>query len=1242
MGSEPRRAPVLAAAFLAGAQGLLAQGLLLREELLLFGGNEVAVGAFLGLWLVGVAVGALAARRADPRSAAAALVAQPLLLLLCAASARTARALSGVPAYEPFPLAGLLLWSLPIALPVPAATGATLPALTGAGRRAGLSVTAVYVSEALGSFAGGVGLTLLLAAGCDPGAILLGSVGAGAAAAALVVGRRLRFALACAALAAAAGAPTVGPSLGAALRARQVEAALPGSQYRDGADTATGFVALASLRGQEALLGDGAVLAAFPDPERVGRAAGALAALSGAPRRLLVTGGEAVDLLPGLLGLRAVEQVVWLVADPGFARFAARHVPGLSDPRLRVVVDDPARVGKGALAGADFDAVWVLAGPPARRADDRFLALEGLRSLAGLLSEEGVLLVSARSAENYVGPRLRAAVGAVAAAVAAVLPSVRLLPGEDGLLLASASSERLRREPEDLARLYRALGPDPVRLAEEDFRALLDPRRVEEADRLLGTLLADSRVVPSTAERPAALFHSLVLRAERESPDLAEALEGLRDRRALLAVPLGVLLLLGIAGVARRAEGARGAQTVAAAVLGAAGAAGMALDLVLLHVYQGRFGTLYLEAGWLFGIWMAGFAAGGLGMRRLCSEGRARALGAAVFLLSAAGAAVLAVLGAAAVAGRAAGALGFLAAGGLTGAVLPVAEAVLARGGVKGASAGSTVGAADHLGGAAAALLLGVAVIPVAGVRGAAVIAAALALFGAGVLGLSGFASRRGRGARAPPGGGAAFAMAAAVCAAVAGNWAGQVAGEGGLVRVPAETLGAAGLPEPWEEAAEPVVHYRSRSPEGGVAVASRSVGRFSGYGGSINLLVVAAPDGTVRRVSLLEHRETPAYVEGIGAFLDSFRGRSLAAPFALRVGRNAAPPGQTVDALTGATVTSRAVVDALEATGKALSAPVFGRPYAAAARVPGAPDPRTLYLVAGLSLAAPVLLWGGRRARRAWFAAHAAVGGLWLGVQFSSVQVLTLLRLEVPAWGWTGLLAVAAIASAALWGPVYCGYLCPAGALQELLSWAGGLVGAVRPVSAALVRALALARHALLAAVVVGALGLGLPGAEDLDPIRALWASGRHQASWLILGLAALGCLLSARFACRGLCPAGAFLGLANRFAPLRARLPGKRYSACDLGVRAEGDTSCVQCYRCRDEAAGLPASRGHSAAAGWVLAGVLAAAVWAAILPAGAGGGPSDLVRVEAVDRDLLRRKIEAGTLSDRPALYWRRPAP
>lgn len=94
-----------------------------------------------------------------------------------------------------------------------------------------------------------------------------------------------------------------------------------------------------------------------------------------------------------------------------------------------------------------------------------------------------------------------------------------------------------------------------------------------------------------------------------------------------------------------------------------------------------------------------------------------------------------------------------------------------------------------------------------------------------------------------------------------------------------------------------------------GVAVESVS---HNGFGGDIRMLVCFAPDGTVGGFRVLGHSETP----GLGAKMEEwFNGeprRSAIVGYAgvgqLKVGAD----GGTVDAITGATITSRAFVEAV------------------------------------------------------------------------------------------------------------------------------------------------------------------------------------------------------------------------------------------------------------------------------------------------------------------------------------------
>ena len=82
------------------------------------------------------------------------------------------------------------------------------------------------------------------------------------------------------------------------------------------------------------------------------------------------------------------------------------------------------------------------------------------------------------------------------------------------------------------------------------------------------------------------------------------------------------------------------------------------------------------------------------------------------------------------------------------------------------------------------------------------------------------------------------------------------------------------------------------------------------GFGGHIEIMAGFLPDGTIYNVSVLSHKETP----GLGTkmnepkFSEQFKGKNPA-DFTLKVKKD----GGEVDAITAATISSRAYCDALQ-----------------------------------------------------------------------------------------------------------------------------------------------------------------------------------------------------------------------------------------------------------------------------------------------------------------------------------------
>jgi electron transport complex protein RnfG len=104
-------------------------------------------------------------------------------------------------------------------------------------------------------------------------------------------------------------------------------------------------------------------------------------------------------------------------------------------------------------------------------------------------------------------------------------------------------------------------------------------------------------------------------------------------------------------------------------------------------------------------------------------------------------------------------------------------------------------------------------------------------------------------------------------------------------------------------------VFYRGKKDDHVIGVAFRVVSS-EGYGGNIEVMVGLLPDGKIHGVEVLSHMETP----GLGAkineakFKDRFKNRNLSnTTWAVK------KEAGDIDGITGATISSRAVIKALK-----------------------------------------------------------------------------------------------------------------------------------------------------------------------------------------------------------------------------------------------------------------------------------------------------------------------------------------
>jgi predicted membrane-bound spermidine synthase/Na+-translocating ferredoxin:NAD+ oxidoreductase RnfG subunit len=1268
-----RRSWYAAAAFAIGLFTIAAQTALLREYLVLFRGSELAVGLFFASWFLWIAVAATASsrfprlREACGRRLDVLLAGQPFAALAGVALLAVARRLAGVPAFEPMPPAALALGAAIATMPACLVTGVAFPAACDRSRRDPASAAAGgYVAEAAGAVAGGLlataayllgvdGLTVTAAAGLAPVAIAVASASS----------RTTRAACSAAGvLLLAACLPPASGALRLALASVRLSASLEGARLVREVHTPYQRLATAVAVGQRVVLADGAIEATFPAGPDVDADEALLAAQPSGHRLAVVAGQGRYALAVALardfervevvaLDGRALEELEAARIDAGGEEAEVARV-------ARVTGDERARVREGA---DPIDLLVIAAPEPRTLLANRLYTREFLADAVARLAPGGVVAAQAASAENYLGAEVLRYGQSIRATLASVLPEVVVVPGDVATFLASATPGRVTADAETLARRQRerigARGPFPA----DAFATRVQPDRLRFANDLYSEPAPGDLV--NRDDRPVATFLWLMtfLRMVGSGGGrIAWSIHDAGDATATALLALALLVVL--RGRLRRPPGDM--SYGACALVTVAGGTTVAATVALLGAYQARVGSVYGEIGVAAALSMAGMAGGAAFARALASRkegGRGSTLPEVACAVTSA--TVLAV------ASLAAGALAGLDA---AGARLVIAALLLSTGAVSGAAwvvaagrlgdaAAARLEAADHWGAAVLSAVAGVGFVALLGVSrtlttlaGMQVVVAAVAALGILLDTRPGRAFAAGRAGRALafrslPGGWAAGGLALVAMVAVATAHLAAGADAGFEARIDPADLKRYEAFTGDEARSSPFEHHRlSGVPplEGrvgagsteAVVTASMAVDpELRGYGGPLNVIVSADAGGTVRGVAVRGHRETPSYLKGLGQFLATFRGRDA------RTG--CSRPGDPFDAMTGATVTRRAVERAVDATCRAVGGRVLGLDVGGeggASPLRALADPALWWVVVSLAAAIVVHRRLAARWRLALLAACALVGGVAFNLQLSATWLVSLGRFELPdAAANAPLFALTAgvLALAVAFGPAYCAHLCPFGAVQEVASRLSDRLGwriVPPPRLHAWTRT---PKYVGLALVAVSLLDAEPGGVLAWDPLASVFAGDLAGPAGATAVLAVAGSVLVFRFWCRTFCPVGAFLLLFNRVAGLLGLSPPRRHAACDLGVTGPYDIDCIQCSRCVASRPGTEAVRRGSAFASPAFAVLVAATALVVAWSVATGSGAATAASspgVRGLDMERVMRLIHEGRLSDREATFWK----
>lgn len=636
-----------------GALAQMAQILLLRELLVVLDGDELALGIMLAVWLVwvglGAAVGTAAMRRAPPGRRYAAVLALAALALPAALLAvRLARPVFDAPLGTPLPMPDAILLAL-VAAAVPCfCLGMLFPLMV---REAQARPAVVYGWEGAGALLAGLVFIFILVGRVPPLAMAGGAGVVAVVAGVWLLGPRRCQSRGPRATLAVAGVVLLGLTLAgraADARGEQLRWAgmLRGYRLLATGDSPYARYALLESAGQFSLFCNGQHVCDLPDPRAGAFVVHTTLLQHPAPQRVMLVTGDPVACVRETLAHRPA-RIDCVMLDPLPLRLLRRHLPpatlaALEAEPVRLHEQDPIRFL--ATTSERYDVILIDSPDPATLGLNRFYTREFFELARDRLRAGGILAITLRSQQNYLGDELLDRNMLVYRTLRSVLPDALATPGDTCLLLARAGTPAANAGPPltldvdtlDARREARGVDslacqallysdPFPARQVRAVNYALagwpaekwlnLDMAALDEAFRpppLAGAGPLNSDLLPraywATRLANVQVFEPQRLRAFHALPPIA---------RAVLAGALliGVVTVLSARTAARRRP--RGSTAVGLTLAcGAVGFAGMAYEVLVLLWFQLRAGQVYVALAGLTAACMAGLAAGSLAADR--------------------------------------------------------------------------------------------------------------------------------------------------------------------------------------------------------------------------------------------------------------------------------------------------------------------------------------------------------------------------------------------------------------------------------------------------------------------------------------------------------------------------------------------------------------------------------------------------------------------------------------------------
>ncbi|HIE43302.1 MAG TPA: 4Fe-4S binding protein [Candidatus Omnitrophica bacterium] len=294
------------------------------------------------------------------------------------------------------------------------------------------------------------------------------------------------------------------------------------------------------------------------------------------------------------------------------------------------------------------------------------------------------------------------------------------------------------------------------------------------------------------------------------------------------------------------------------------------------------------------------------------------------------------------------------------------------------------------------------------------------------------------------------------------------------------------------------------------------------GYGGPIQIMVGMDLEGKITGVEILQHNETPVYVQEIyeSWFTEQFKGKDATDKLLI---------GEDLDGITQATITTTAIAQGVRKSVNIITKEVLHKEIAKAEVEELTFWERwQLFLLGTIFVVALV----GFFRRKRWLRYFVLICAL-IFIGFYKNNFLSLINIinsltgrfpPLPHGSFWYLLAGLILVSTIFWGRFYCGWLCPFGAIEEIIHRKRYKLQ-VSSLESELKRV----KYFLVWIAIILALVLDNVSAGNYEPFTVIFnQKGSTLLVSFLIGILFFS-LFYYRFWCRYFCPVGAVLGLVS-----------------------------------------------------------------------------------------------------------------